>query len=70
MEYLQTDGDADLLFFSRTVPGDTVTVAANLSDKAAEITVPAGGKRTEYFTGKEYEGGDTARLEPWGYMVF
>ena len=33
-------------------------------------TVRLGEKIRLMSTGKEYEGGDTARLEPWGYMVF
>ena len=62
----------DVVAFTRTAPGDNVTVIANLSSKPTQLTFPDLSPNldnlTNYFTGAPAEMPD--HLEPWQTVVF
>lgn len=62
----------DVVAFSRTAPGDNVTVIANLSSKPNQLTFPDLSPSldglTDYFTGAPAQLPD--HLEPWQTVVF
>lgn len=62
----------DVAAFTRTAPGDNVTVIANLSSNATELTFPDLAPNLDnlinYFTGAPAEMPD--HLEPWQTVIF
>lgn len=59
-----------VLLFTRTVEGNTVTVAANLTAEPVSFVQPFEGRRREFFTGRDFEAGETIALPAWGWAVF
>lgn len=59
-----------VLLFTRTVEGNSVTVAANLTAEPVSFVQPFEGRRREFFTGRDHEAGEEIALPAWGWAVF
>lgn len=56
--------------FSRRTASNDVTVVANLSPQEVTFDLPVEGRRREFFSAKEFSGGDPVTLPAWGWLVF
>lgn len=59
-----------VLLFTRTTGENQVTVVANLTAEEASLPLPFDAPRREFFSGRDYTGGEQVTLPAWGWMVF
>lgn len=64
---------SSVVCFTRRIPGKTMLVAVNVSNKAQTVRIPislANASMTDMFEGKTVELGYNMELDPYGYVVF
>jgi len=68
--YPANDALEQVMLFARRAGENEVLVAANLSASDAVLTLPFDDARHEFFTGRQYSGGERATIPAWGWLVF